>query len=189
MITLKMAKITVFYALMAFFSSAVIAADIDAGKNKATLCQGCHGAKGVSSNAMWPNLAGQNSAYLIRQLKAFKSGARKSPVMKGMAASLNDKDIENVAAFFAAQLPKSAGGNATLAKKGKDKVAMCMGCHGNNLQGRGMFPRLAGQHPQYLARQLAAFKKGQRKGGPMGAIAKSLSEQDIKEMTAYMGSL
>jgi len=189
MITLKIQQITVLSVLLVFFTPAVIAADIEAGKNKAAMCQSCHGVNGASSNPVWPNLAGQKSAYLIKQLKAFKSGSRNNPIMKGLAANLKENDIENIAAFFAAQTPKSAGGDATLAKKGKSKVTMCMGCHGNNLQGRGMFPRLAGQYPQYLSKQLTAFKSGERKGGPMGAIAKSLSEQDIKEITAYIGSL
>ncbi len=189
MIILKSQYIAILFVLLGLFSQNIIAADIEAGKNKAAMCQGCHGVNGNSSNSAWPNLAGQQANYLENQLKAFKSGTRNNPIMKGIATGLNEKDIENVAAFFASQPPKSAGGDAFLAKKGKGKVTMCMGCHGNNLQGRNTFPRLAGQYPQYLAKQLAAFKNGERKGGPMGTIAKNLSAQDIKEITAYIGSL
>ena len=153
------------------------------------MCQGCHGIGGDSKSPMFPILAGQSSAYIEKQLKAFKSGARTSPTMKSMAAGLDKNEIENVAAYFADQPSKSAGGDVALAKKGKDKTAMCMGCHGNNAQGRGQFPKLSGQHPQYLAKQLADFKNGERKGGPMEAVAKNLSDQDIKEITAYLGSL
>ncbi len=164
-------------------------ADISAGKQKSQMCQGCHGINGNSNNATWPILAGQSADYIVKQLTNFKSGKRKGAVMNSMAASLSDSDIKNLAAFFATQKGKSAGGDPELAKKGKEKVAMCLGCHGNQAQGRGQFPKLAGQHPQYLAKQLTAFKEGTRQGGPMNAIAKNLSDQDIKEISAYLGSL
>ncbi len=182
-------QLIVFIVLLLLFGNHVNAADIKAGKDKAAMCTGCHGPEGVSSNPMFPMLAGQNSTYIENQLKAFQSGARNGPVMKNMASSLSKEDIANVAAYFASLPTKSAGGNAELAEQGKNKTAMCMGCHGNNAQGRGQFPRLAGQHPQYLSKQLTAFKTGERKGGPMGAIAKNLSEQDIKAISAYLGSL
>lgn len=80
----------------------VFAADAAAGKEKATtVCAACHGADGISSNPIWPNLAGQKDAYLAKQLNDFKSGARKDPVMAGMAAALSDADIANIAAYYA----------------------------------------------------------------------------------------
>ena len=189
MTTLNVKQIAVFSVLLGFFSPYVGAADVDAGKNKASMCVGCHGAEGVSSNPMFPSLAGQSAMYLENQLKAFKSGSRVNPMMQGMAAGLTNEDMKNLAAYFASLPGKSAGGDGELAKQGKDKVAMCLGCHGNNAQGRGQFPKLAGQHPQYLAKQLTAFKQGERTGGPMGAMSKNLSEQDINEISAYLGSL
>ncbi len=66
---------------------------------------------------------------------------------------------------------------------------MCSGCHGTTAQGRGSFPKLAGQQPEYLKKQLLSFKNGSRKGGPMNAITSSLSERDISEIAAYLGSL
>ncbi len=75
--------------------------DAAAGKAKAGTCAGCHGAKGISGSDMYPNLAGQKAGYIVRQLKAFKSGARNNPMMKPMASMLSDKDMENVAAYFA----------------------------------------------------------------------------------------
>lgn len=182
-------QIAAFSLAFALFSPHAGAADIEAGKNKAAMCFGCHGSEGVSKNPMFPSLAGQTSMYIENQLKAFKSGSRKSATMKGMASGLDQKDIENLAAYFASVSPQSAGGDPDLAKQGKPKAAMCLGCHGNEAQGRGQFPRLAGQQPAYLAKQLLAFQKGERVGGPMGAIAKGLSEQDIKEITSYLGSL
>ncbi|MGH1468140.1 MAG: c-type cytochrome [Bdellovibrionales bacterium] len=75
-------------------------ADIAAGKAKAVTCTACHGPKGISQNPMWPNLAGQHAQYLVKQLKAFKSGARKDPSMAPMVAPLSPADMENIAAYF-----------------------------------------------------------------------------------------
>lgn len=83
-------------------SSAISAAgDIKAGSEKARACQVCHGKGGKSTNPTYPILAGQHAKYIIKQLKAFKSGVRKDPIMNGMAATLSDQDMEDVAAFFA----------------------------------------------------------------------------------------
>lgn len=164
-------------------------ADLKAGENKAQTCVGCHGPQGNSSNNQFPILAGQQPLYLAVQLKAFKEGRRENPMMSGMAAGLSDDDIDNLSAYFAGQKPKSAGGDPKLAKQGESKFSMCMGCHGSTAKGNGQFPRLAGQHPEYIAKQLKNFKEGSRKGGPMGAIASNLSEQDMEALGAYLGSL
>lgn len=76
------------------------AGDAVAGKAKAATCAACHGAEGISPNDMWPNLAGQKQAYLIKQIKAFKDGSRKDPMMSPMAGTLSDDDIANVAAYY-----------------------------------------------------------------------------------------
>ena len=76
------------------------AADVAAGKAKAATCAGCHGVNGISSVPMYPNLAGQKAQYIVKQLKDFKSGARKDPIMGGMAAPLTDADMENLAAYY-----------------------------------------------------------------------------------------
>lgn len=76
------------------------AGDAEAGKAKAASCAGCHGAEGVSSNPMWPNLAGQKEGYLVKQLKAFREGIRTDPMMSPMAKPLTDADIDNLAAYF-----------------------------------------------------------------------------------------
>lgn len=165
------------------------AADVNAGKSRASVCMGCHGSEGVSNNAMWPNLAGQSRIYLETQLKHFKSGQRTNSTMNAIAKDLSDADMQNLAAYFASLPGKSAGGDADLAATGKQKVAMCMGCHGQDFKGNGQFPRLAGQHPQYLAKQLRDFKSGDRKGGAMNGIVQSLSDDDIKAISAYLGTL
>jgi cytochrome c553 len=82
------------------------AGDAAAGKSKSAVCAACHGATGTSPNAMWPNLAGQKEAYLLKQLKAFKSGARKDPMMTPMASPLSDQDMANLAAYYSSQKPK-----------------------------------------------------------------------------------
>lgn len=87
-------------------ASAGAAGDAAAGKAKSAICGACHGATGISVNPMWPHLAGQQAAYLVKQLKDFKSGARKDPVMAPMAAPLSVQDMENLAAYFASQKQK-----------------------------------------------------------------------------------
>lgn len=177
------------FFLSAFLALPVSAADTAAGEQKAAPCAGCHGQKGNSSNAQWPKLAAQQSAYIANQLKAFKAGDRTNPMMQSMAANLNNDDINNLAAYFSSQQPAKAGGDPALAKAGESKAAMCLGCHGAQAQGNGQFPRLAGQHPEYLVQQLKAFKQGSRKSGPMQAITANLSEDDFKALAAYFASL
>ncbi len=87
-------------AATVFMASPVFAGDAAAGKAKAGMCAACHGANGVSAVPMYPNLAGQKEAYLVKQLKAFKAGTRKDPVMGPMAAPLSDDDMANLAAYF-----------------------------------------------------------------------------------------
>jgi cytochrome c553 len=87
-------------------ASAGAAGDVAAGKAKSSICGACHGASGTSANPMWPNLAGQHAPYIVKQLKNFKSGARKDPVMAPMAAPLSVQDMENLAAYYASQKQK-----------------------------------------------------------------------------------
>lgn len=165
------------------------AVDVKAGEEKSENCVGCHGAKGQSSNPQAPNLAAQQAPYLANQLNAFKAGQRSNATMQAMAANLSDDDITNLAGYFASLPAVKAGGDSELAKIGKDKAGMCLGCHGSNAEGRGQFPRLAGQNPDYVLQQLKNFKEGARKGGPMQGIATSLSEDDMKAIAAYLGTL
>jgi len=97
-----MSKVTtiVIAGVLLGLSGAVLAGDAEAGKTKSATCAGCHGSAGVSSNPMWPNLAGQKEGYLVKQLKAFREGARTDPLMSPMAIPLTDEDIDNLAAFF-----------------------------------------------------------------------------------------
>jgi cytochrome c553 len=81
-------------------AGALLAGDVEAGKVRSASCSGCHGIKGISSNPLWPNLAGQKDAYLVKQLKAFRDGTRADPVMAPMAKPLSDADIDNLAAYY-----------------------------------------------------------------------------------------
>lgn len=96
-----MKKVILTVAATVALASPVFAADIAAGKAKSVTCTACHGANGVSAIPMYPNLAGQKEQYLLKQLKDFKSGARKDPVMAPMAAPLSEEDMANLAAYYA----------------------------------------------------------------------------------------
>lgn len=173
-----------------------------AGKAKAGACVGCHGVGGNSANPAWPKLAAQNPGYIAKQLKDFKSGKRKEPMMMAMVMGLNPKDMANIGAYYANQKITSVGAsNKKLAKEGekiyrggvtKTGVGACMGCHGP--AGKGIapnFPAVSGQHATYAEKQLLAFKKGIRKNdnNVMRSIAFSMSEQQIKAVAAYMQGL
>lgn len=94
-------RITLFTLLaLVTLSTSVQAADTKAGKANTSVCEACHGTKGISTNPLWPNLAGQQLQYLIAQLKAFRSGARQNPLMSPMAANLSDQEIDNLAAYY-----------------------------------------------------------------------------------------
>ena len=88
---------------MLWSGGSVLAGDAAAGKAKAASCAGCHGTNGISNNPMWPNLAGQQQGYLVKQLKAFRDGTRADPMMSPMAKPLSDADIENIAAYYSSR--------------------------------------------------------------------------------------
>ncbi len=87
-------------ALLSVNAAAVFAGDAAAGKSKSAVCAACHGPAGISANDIWPNLAGQKTGYLVAQMKAFRDGQRKNPMMSPMAAPLSDADIDNLAAYY-----------------------------------------------------------------------------------------
>ena len=175
--------------------------DLAKGQEKAQMCAACHmsdGSRGLPAN---PIIAGQHADYLVKQLTEFKANKRSSPIMNGMAATLNDEDVRNVAAFFASKQAKPG------ASKDKDLVLLgekiyrggiaakqvpaCAGCHSPTGAGiPAQYPRLAGQHPEYAEAQLMAFRSGQRANSPqMTAIAARLSDKEIKAAADYMAGL
>ena len=182
-------KLIICLVAMSFGIIQAGATELSAVEKKASVCFGCHGNKGKSTSPQWPSLAGQQPVYIVNQLKAFKSGNRVNPIMQAQANGMSDEDINNFGAYFAVQEPAKAGGDPNLAQAGKEKAAICLGCHGSAGEGNGQFPRLAGQHPEYLAQQLQNYKSGERKNGIMQAISANLSEEDMKMFAAYLGSL
>lgn len=96
----KMIGTLVFAALTVTAGQVMADGDIDEGKTKAMACVACHGVAGISSNEIWPNLAGQKAGYLVKQLKAYRDGTRSNPVMSSMAKTLSDPDIDDLAAYY-----------------------------------------------------------------------------------------
>jgi len=97
---LKKTAIILSLSLVAVAGMAQAGGDAAAGKAKAGTCVGCHGKNGISANPIWPNLAGQKEAYLLKQMKAFKDGTRKDPMMTPMAKPLSDADMANLSAYY-----------------------------------------------------------------------------------------
>lgn len=168
------------------FTPIAFATDVE---TTAKRCMGCHGPKGAGGNPAFPILAGQRPDYLTKQLQAFKQGNRDNSTMQAVAAGLNDTDIKALASYFAKQSATATGDGSAENTSGGDKAAQCLGCHGTKAQGNASIPKLAGQHRQYLIKQLKAFKNGSRSGGPMSTVARSLSDQDIEDIAAYLAGL
>lgn len=174
------------------------------GAKKAAVCASCHGKKGNSQNAQFPKLAGQNAQYVYNQLKAFKSGKRKNAIMKGMASSLSDQDMQDIAAYYSRQKMSVGAANPELVDKGQqlylggdpeNGIPACAACHsptgaGNPAAG---YPHLAGQHAQYLATQLKAFRSGKRSGTDlakvMDSVSNQLTDKQIKTVASYLQGL
>lgn len=186
--------------------------DATAGKGKAAVCAGCHGADGNSAVPNFPKLAGQGEKYLIKQMKDIKSGARTVPEMTGILNSLSEQDMADVAAYFSSQTKTLGGTKPELLEAGKalyrggnmeTGVTACTACHGNAGQGMDQagFPALSGQHAGYIATQLKAFRAagrndetGKRRENDgetamMRSIAAKLSDSEIEAVSSYITGL
>ncbi|MGB3288541.1 MAG: c-type cytochrome [Burkholderiaceae bacterium] len=152
----------------------------------AAQCFACHGPNGQAVYDDWPSLAGQKQAYLLKQLKDFKSGARKHPMMAPIVVNLSDADIKTLAAYMSAQPPAQPRSQPTDVVKPPAAVA-CMACHDNAAVPDAPF--LYGQRPVYLAAQIHAFKTGSRNNPTMRAMVQGLSDQDIEVLAQYFSSL
>lgn len=169
-------------------AAAKLSGNAAAGKQRAEACAGCHGAEGTSPNDTWPNLAGQNAAYLARILDAYKSGDQTDAAMTPLAQALSSADIQNLAAYFSGMACKSApGGKAPGdAAAGKALAKNCSACHGEGGSGANpAWPKLAAQKPGYVVNALKAFRAGLRKDPMMANVARGLSDSDIVNLAAY----
>lgn len=179
------------------------AGNIEAGKEKSATCIACHGPDGNSSNPTWPNLAGQHAEYIEKQLHDFKSGRRKNDEMAPMVLLLDEQDIADLAAYYAAQQPRPGvtqpenvepGERLYRAGDAKKGLAACMACHGPNGVGNpaAKYPRINAQHAVYTEIQLKAFKTEERTNdlnGIMRDVAGRMSNDNIKAVADYVQGL
>ena len=177
------------------------AARAGAQRTAVTVCGTCHGPQGNSTQPKFPRLAGQNAHYLAAQLKAFRAQTRGDPdaigYMWGMAGQLDDTTVDALAGYYAEQKaePSSGGRDAALAVRGREiyehgiasqGVPACSSCHGPDAHGLQDFPRLAGQHAQYILKQLASFQSNMRNVAIMHGVAQNLHLADMQAVAAYL---
>ncbi len=174
----------------------------DAAKVATQVCASCHGPEGRSVSPAFPRLAAQQKDYVDAQLKAFRSHTRADPMaqayMWGMASQLSDDMITKLATYFAEQTPaRDKATDPKLVQEGENlfkngvpgKVVACITCHGPNAAGNGMFPRLAGQHAEYLVKQMAMFKSQLRSGANAPLMHAETTNMDFSEMQAVAAYL
>lgn len=206
---MKAKNIVLGASLMMLASVAGRSADVDPALKSAaqhvavTVCATCHGPQGRSSTPKFPVLAGQHASYLVAQMKAFKAQTRGDPdalgYMWGMAAPLDDEMIGALADYYSTQAPaRGRTGNTADIARGADiftngvaaaGIPPCVSCHGANAAGTDDFPRLAGQHAQYLLKQLHSFQSNLRNVAVMHGVASELKTPEMTAVAAYLQSL
>lgn len=170
----------------------------------AQVCTTCHGVQGISTNPSWPNLAGQHSSYLVKQLHDFKQGSlRNVPLMSAMVTNLSDEDITALANFYAQLSVAKDSTPAKYTSRGEqlyrggdlDKhITACIACHGPTGRGNGQtgFPVLSGQHALYTIQQLQAFKHKTRRNdfnSIMQDISARMDDDDMLAVAYYLQGL
>lgn len=176
--------------------------DLKKGEATATaVCVACHtfdGSRGTPAN---PIIAGQHRAYLVKQLVEFKSGVRANPIMQGIASTLSEDDMRNVAAFYASKDAKPGfarnketvdlGASIWRGGIAAKSLPACASCHSPNGAGVPVqYPAMSGQHAEYTAAQLEAFRSGTRKNSAqMMAIAAKLSDVEIRAVSDFAAGL
>ncbi len=184
-----------------------IKGDAAAGKTKNAMCIGCHGIPGYQASFpeiyKVPKISGQGAKYIVSALNAYKKGERKHPSMRGIAESLSDQDMADLAAYYSVH--GVVEGAALAAKPSKEpspqvaallQKAACISCHGENFAKpiSPDYPKIAGQHSDYLYVALKAYKtEGNpqigRSNGVMAGMVKQFSNSELKEIAKYVGSL
>jgi cytochrome c553 len=208
---IKMKNISLLVCLfMGFSVSAVEQGNAENGKAKSITCGACHGVDGNSAISMNPKLAGQHAKYLAKQLTEFKLASqtggkegRNNAIMNGMSAALSEQDILDLAAYFSSQDATPGESSQDSIVQGnklyvggdlKRGITACIACHGPKGNGTSLsgFPDISGQHSDYIASQLKAFRSGDRANslnGMMADIAKRLTDEDIKVISNYVAGL
>lgn len=182
-------------AMLLALPLAAQAQDAEAGRKKAEACAACHGADGNSPAPTFPILAGQTQRYIYLQLKDYKEGRRKNPLMSPMAANLSKQDMQDLAAYFASQKQKPTSFVPDIAKAAKGKAtadaALCPMCHLGGFSGQNEVPRVAGQYQEYILAQLKAFKNKERTNdaGNMTAVMRGLSDDDLENLSHYIAGI
>lgn len=166
------------------------------------VCSNCHGIDGNSVSPNFPRLAAQQPAYTIEQLTGFRTHHRSDPAgfeyMWGLSRHLTDDQIKGLAEYFAAQPPApNPVVDAALAERGRDvfehgvpakSIPACASCHGDHGQGNGNFPRLAGQHSDYVVKQLLVFQRTDERpeGAVMKTVAHLLTRDNMQAVAEYV---
>lgn len=191
-------------ALAADSSNPLVPGDAEAGKAASQPCMACHGTDGNSANPQWPKIAGQHAKYLTESLMAYKSGDRQNALMAGQSAMLSEQDMKNLSAYYAGQTmqPGVASEDAVSAAEGLYRagdsergIPACLACHGPKGKGNPAtgWPRVAGQHAEYTAISLRAYRAGERNvsanGQMMTAVAQELTDAEIQALASYLAGL
>jgi len=172
-----------------------LAQDAARAAQMAQACAPCHGPNGNSTDPQYPILAGQTVKYAYFQLKDYKESRRQDADMTPVTANLSKEDMLGLAIYFSEQKPISIRfePDAERAARGKYQadVALCTSCHQGQYQGQNEVPRLAGQHPQYLKKQMLDFKSRARSNdaGTMTSLSATLSDENIADIAQYLAGL
>lgn len=163
------------------------------GRKVAAVCANCHGEGGNSAKPDIPNLAGQNPAYLLEQLRQFADGRRRNLFMEGMIRAMNSDEKVGMVLFYAAQeVKRTAPLNAALAAKGQDYFnKTCFRCHGTDGRGNAHIARIAGQQAPYLDMTLKRYRSGggERAHSVMVENARLMGDGDIDAVVAFVSSM
>ena len=189
--------ILVVIAATAFLLSASAWAEGDParGHARAQMCEGCHGIADYRTAYPKvypvPKIGGQQAAYIVKTLEDYKKGARKHPTMRGIAATLSDQDMADLAAYYAGKAPLRT--TATVASDGigkKKADEACAACHGpeGNKPITPETPRLADQQYGYLVQALTDYRNGTRDNALMSAMAKPLTKKEIRDLAGYFST-
>jgi len=183
-----------------------IKGDAKAGENKIAMCIGCHGIQGYQATFpevyKVPKISGQGAKYIASALAAYKKGDRKHPTMRGIADSLSDQDMADVAAYYEQSGQAAAAAEGKVSREPNAQVAellkkgACVSCHGENFAKPidPSYPKIAGQYSDYLYAALKAYKNDTHhtwgRGNPvMGGVAKQFSNTELKALATYIASL